>query len=131
MTLRSHRFALTAALVACVLTSAAALAQEPVQPPAQTAQAPVLPPEGSPPLFRTLQLQFHPTDESLIEPQTYLYYMQSANLVSRPSAGVWQPFNEETEQVLLEDFKRLWATNFLDDLRIEVRDQPWPNGVMG
>lgn len=99
-------------------------------PQAQNASAP-LPPEGSGPLFRTLQLQFHPTNESLIEPQTYLYYMQSTNLLSRPSAGVWQPYNDDTEKVLLEDFKRLWATNFLDDLRIEVRDQPWPNGVVG
>ncbi len=41
--------------------------------------------------------------------------------MSRPSAGVWRPFNEETERVLREDFKRLWATNFLDNLWIEVQ----------
>ena len=103
------------------------------QAPAVTAaQKPVLqPPAGSPPLFRTLQLEFHPINESLIEPQTYLYYIQSQNVLSRPSAGVWTPFTEQTEQVLRDDFKRLWATNFLDNLWIEVRDQPWENGVMG
>jgi len=122
-------------LVALAVSAGApALAQPPVattqaQP---AAQAPaVQPPPGSPPLFRTLEVQFHPINESLIEPQTYLYYIQSQNLVSRGSAGVWQPFNEQTEQTLLEDFKRLWATNFLDNLWIEVKDQPWDNGVIG
>lgn len=135
MVFRLGRFPL-AALGLLLLIPAGARAQAGAAPPttaaaqAQGTPAP-LPPEGSGPLFRTLQLQFHPTDESLIEPQTYLYYMQSTNLLSRPSAGVWQPYNEDTERVLLEDFKRLWATNFLDDLRIEVRDQPWPNGVVG
>jgi outer membrane protein insertion porin family len=130
MNLKFERF-LPAALAVFTLVASSAQAQTPatptpaVQPPSQE------PPPGSPALFRTLQLQFHPIDESLIEPQTYLYYTQSLNLVSRPSAGVWQPFTEETERILLEDFKRLWATNFLDDLRIEVRDQPWPNGVIG
>ena len=33
--------------------------------------------------------------------------------------------------MLREDFKRLWATNFLDNLWIEVKDQPYPNGVVG
>ena len=32
---------------------------------------------------------------------------------------------------MLGDFKRLWATNFLDDLRIEVRDVRFANGVIG
>ena len=34
------------------------------------------------------------------------------------------PYNEKTEQVILDDFKRLWATNFLDDLCIDVDDDP-------
>ena len=32
---------------------------------------------------------------------------------------------------MLEDFKRLWATNFLDNLSIEVEGAPYENGVMG
>ena len=32
---------------------------------------------------------------------------------------------------MLEDFKRLWATNFLSDLSIEVKDYPFSNGVVG
>jgi outer membrane protein insertion porin family len=90
--------------------------------------APVrLPPADSPPLVRFIQLMF-PTqgDVSVIEPQTYLYYIQTQP--SRPSDGVWVPFDEDT---VLEDFKRLWGTNFLDNLWVEVKDAPYDNGVVG
>jgi outer membrane protein insertion porin family len=85
------------------------------------------PPERSAPVVRTIQLAF-PTqgDVSVIEAQTYLYYIQTRP--SRPSEGAWVPFNEQT---VLDDFKRLWATNFLDDLSIDVKDVPYPNGVVG
>jgi outer membrane protein insertion porin family len=63
---------------------------------------------------------------SVIDPQTYLYYIQTA--ASRSRDGVWVPYKEET---VLEDFKRLWATNFLDNLSIEVKDAPYENGVIG
>ena len=32
---------------------------------------------------------------------------------------------------MLSDFKRLWATNFLDDLSIEVTDHTFANGTVG
>ena len=54
---------------------AASGAQAPAQPAAT--QAPRLPPEGSGPLVRFLELRFEPVNESLIEPQTYLYYIQT------------------------------------------------------
>ena len=68
---------------------------------------------------------------SLVEPQTYLYYMQSPDLVSLPSQNVWKPYNEQAEQTIIGDHKRLWATNFLDDLSIEAVDYPFSNGVIG
>jgi outer membrane protein insertion porin family len=68
---------------------------------------------------------------SLIEPQTYLYYMRSPDLVSLPSRGEWKPFDDAAERVIVEDHKRLWATNFLDDLSIESVDYPFSNGVIG
>lgn len=123
-------------LVVCLLTVVAppARAQTPdpapaTPPPTQAQQPSRLPPPGSGPIYRTLQLMFEPVDQSLIEPQTYLYYIQTQP--SRPSDGVWIPFNEETEKGLLEDFRRLWATNFLDNLWVEVKDSPYDNGVMG
>jgi hypothetical protein len=80
-------------------------------------------------VVRSIELRFHPENESLIEPQTYLYYIQTQ--ASRPSDGVWVPFNEQTEESLLEDFKRLWGTNFLDNLWIEVERRAYDNGVVG
>jgi outer membrane protein insertion porin family len=104
---------------------------QPVPPTAAAQPAAAQPPVGSPPVFMGLELKFTPINESLIEPQTYLYYIQAVSKVSRASAGVWVPFDEETEKTLLEDFKRLWATNFLDNLSIEVTDRPYANGVIG
>jgi outer membrane protein insertion porin family len=99
-------------------------------PASQAQAAPVRqPPAGSSPVIRQTELRFHPVNESIIEAQTYLYYIQTP--LSRPAENVWVPYNEQTEQSLLADFKRLWATNFLDNLWIETLDVPFPNGVMG
>ncbi|MGQ0733055.1 MAG: outer membrane protein assembly factor BamA [Acidobacteriota bacterium] len=120
------------ALIAVLIVAATApLAQAQGAPPAQapTAQPLRLPPEGSGPLVRFIELRFEPINESLIEPQTYLYYIHTQP--SRSSDGVWVPYNEATEEGLLGDFKRLWATSFLDNLRIEVLDAPYDNGVLG
>lgn len=96
---------------------------------AQPSKPAPLPPAGSPPLLRYVQIDF-PTQGgvSTIDPETYLYFLKTAEMVSRPSEGVWLPYNE---QVVLEDFRRLWNTKFLDNLWVEVKDVPWENGVMG
>jgi outer membrane protein insertion porin family len=103
----------------------------PAAPATQPAQpAPVrTPPAGSAPVVRSIELRFHPVNESLIEPQTYLYYIQTQ--ASRPTDGVWVPYTDETERLVLDDFKRLWGTNFLDNLWIEVNDDAYPNAVVG
>ena len=80
-------------------------------------------------MVRSIELRFHPVNESLIEPQTYLYYIQTQ--ASRPTDGVWVPYTDETEKLILDDFKRLWGTNFLDNLWIEVNDDAYPNNVVG
>ncbi len=66
---------------------------------------------------------------SVIEPETYLYYIQLKP--SQPSQGNWTPYNEETEKVIREDFLRLWNTNFLDNLSIEKEEYTFSNGVVG
>jgi outer membrane protein insertion porin family len=96
------------------------------QAPAPRAQ----PPAGSPPIV----LAFGPCFEgqggtSVIEPQTYLYYIQLKQ--SRPSEGVWVPYNNTSEKTIEEDFHRLWNTNFLDNLFIEANDYKFPNGTIG
>ena len=92
-----------------------------------------LPPAGSTPVVYQFILCFPKQGNvSLIDAQTYLYYMpQSVDLVSLPSQNVWKPYNAAAEQIIIGDHKRLWATNFLDDLKIEVVDFPFSNGVIG
>ncbi len=99
----------------------------------QTIPAPAkLPPTGSPPLVNNVLLCFEKQGGfPVVEAQTYLYYLEMKNFTSQPSLDKWVPFNEQTEQVIIGDFKRLWATGFLDDLAIEVLDVDWGNGVDG
>src|SRR3954470_22047597 len=66
---------------------------------------------------------------SVIEPETYLYYIQLKP--SQPSQGNWTVYDDTTEKIILEDFHRLWNTNFLDNLSIEVNDYTFSNGVVG
>ncbi len=90
------------------------------------------PPAGSAPIFYTVLLCFGRQGGSpVVEANTYLYWMEAAKRVSRPSENRWVPYDESIEQVLLADFKRLWATDFLDDLIIDVRDVRFSNGVIG
>ncbi len=113
------------------LSPAAAPAAQPPSPapPASAGQgAPSpLPPPDSPPLVRLIELRFPKQgDVSVVEPQTYLYYIHTQP--SRSRDGFWSPYDE---QAVLDDFKRLWATNFLEDLSIDVQDMPYENGVVG
>ncbi|HEY3381838.1 MAG TPA: outer membrane protein assembly factor BamA [Vicinamibacterales bacterium] len=89
-----------------------------------------LPPSGSGPVVYLLGACFPDQGGvSVIEPETYLYYIQLKP--SRPSTGQWTAWNEQTEKTVFDDFKRLWGTNFLDNLSIEVTDYPFSNGVTG
>ncbi len=111
---------------------ASAQTPAPVPPlPAPAGQAPAatqaMPPAGSPPVVRFVEIKSSKQNDALaIDPETYLYYIQT-----KPSSaqfGRWVPYNEQT---VVEDFRRLWNTNFLDDLTVEVEDAPYPNGVVG
>jgi outer membrane protein insertion porin family len=104
--------------------STATLCGQPVPAPAQ------LPPPGSGPLVYVLGLCFATQgNQSAVEPETYLYYLRLRP--SRPSQRDWVLFDDGTRQTIKEDFRRLWATGFLDDLRIEATDYTFPNGVAG
>ncbi|HEY2434138.1 MAG TPA: POTRA domain-containing protein [Vicinamibacterales bacterium] len=97
-----------------------------VGPPAK------LPPGSSPPVIYYVAACFEKQGGySVVDPQTYLYYMEMAHQVSDPSADKWVTYTDKTEQTILADFKRLWATNFLDDLSAETYDYVFSNGVVG
>ena len=68
---------------------------------------------------------------AVVDPETYLYYIELSKYVSMPSEKRWVPWTDQTEQMVLGDFKRLWATTFLDDLSIEIIDVEMGNGVVG
>ena len=61
-------------LILCVLASSGVSEARQAAPAAPAGAQPAVrvPPAGSGPVIRFLQLKFHPVDESIIDPQTYL-----------------------------------------------------------
>ncbi len=89
-----------------------------------------LPPAGSPPVVYLVVPCFAKQGGSpVVEASTYQYYIQLP--LSTPSKNQWTPYDEKAEKTIEDDFKRLWATNFLDDLSIEALDYRFSNGVLG
>ena len=117
--------------------AAAALAPAPPQAGQTVCGQPVpaprtLPPAGSGPVVYQIVPCFEKQGGySTVEANTYLYYIEMKSRISNSQTGRWVPYDESVEQVIREDFKRLWATNFLDDLAIRVEDYRFTNGVIG
>ena len=98
----------------------------PVGPPAN------LPPAGSGPVIYLIAPCFSAQgNASTVDAQTYLFYLELAKRPSQPTQNIWTPYDATTEQTMLADFKRLWATGFLHDLSIDVQDYTFSNGVVG
>src|SRR5262245_25436023 len=129
--------------VACCLALVAAPAVARAQQPAAAPGLPPVtvcgqqrapaaqPPAGSPPVILFIAPCFEKQGgTSLIEPQTYVYYIQLAQKISQPTQGIWVPYDEASEQMIHEDWRRLWNTNFLDNLSIETSDYRFPNGTI-
>src|SRR5436305_5665556 len=88
------------------------------------------PPAGSPPVVLYIAPCFEAQgNQSVIEPQTYLYYIHVKQ--STPSRGQWVNYDETTEKTIEDDFHQLWNTNFLDNLFVDVSDYKFPNGTIG
>ena len=92
-----------------------------------------LPPAGSGPVVYQVGPCFEKQGGSpVVDPQTYLYYMEVKNHVSVPSSStVGALQRQDRADHRSADFKRLWATNFLDDLSVETYDYVFSNGVIG
>ncbi len=86
-------------------------------------------PGGEPMTVAMVMCFGNPSTAPIVDPQTYLYYIQFRP--SEPGKQLWVPFNEAAEKTLLEDFRRLWTTNFLDNLSIEALDYTFANGAPG
>ena len=121
----------------CLYLHRDALAQEPTpigsvpELCGQPIPAPAtLPPAGSGPVVYYIGLCFSAQGNvSAVEAETYLTYIKLQP--SRPSRGEWVPYDDAAYDIAREDFKRLWATDFLDDLSIEASDYTFANGVVG
>jgi outer membrane protein insertion porin family len=100
------------------------LCGQPVPEPAR------LPPAGSGPVVYYIGLCFAAQNNvSSVDPETYLYYVRLQP--SRASQDEWIPYDDAAHDTAVGDFKRLWATGFLDDLSIEATDYVFTNGVVG
>jgi len=87
-----------------------------------------MPDPGSPPLVRCVEYQFHPVNQSMIDYATYGYYTKVRGSIGSGGGDRWVPYSEDALQA---DWTALWKTNFLDNLWIQVVDEPYANGVMG
>src|SRR5688572_8863746 len=88
------------------------------------------PPADTPPvIFHIVPCFDRQGNVSMVEPETYLHYIQTR--VSLPSRNEWVTYDAAAVESILQDFKRLWATGFLDDLSIEAVDYPFTNGTIG
>ncbi len=151
------RTTLFPALTLALLLAAPAAAQEPPQPAAAAPQQPpqvpagdepqiigkticelpITAPRAEPPAGSTFFFAFElcwPTqgNTSAVEYETYLFYTQLEERLSLPSQGKWTEWDESLEELAIADFNTLMRrTNFLDDMRIEVNDQAFPNGAVG
>ena len=134
------------------LAPGVAFGQAPVATPGQTAGAPLpqgivartpyceteleapaaLPAPGSPPFVWIFELCFdRQGNVPTVETDTYLYYVRVKDNLSAPSQGKFVPYDDQFERMIQGDFKSLWATNFLEDLSMEVTDHTFPNGTVG
>src|SRR5262245_2646730 len=126
-----------AAMLVGPLAPAAAAQDKPQNPTTVCIDTPVvapasLPPANSPAVVFLIVPCFPKQDNiTLIDPQTYLYYMQIQQKRSRPSEGVWVTYDDSVEKLMREDFTRLYNTNFLDNISIETQDYVFSNGVVG
>jgi outer membrane protein insertion porin family len=95
---------------------------------AQVAPCPepaALPPAGSPVLLNCMSIVAHPVNETIVDSSTYGAQIKTPQTV--PSQNIWSAYDEQSVQ---SDFWNLWRTGFLDNLWIEVLDEPFANGVL-
>jgi hypothetical protein len=91
-----------------------------------------LPPAGSGPVLYQVVLCFEKQGGyPVVEANTYLYYIEAKSKLSSAQNNRWVPYDDSIEQIARDDFRRLWATNFLDDLDVHTEDFPFANGVVG
>ncbi len=132
---KSVHLLVTLALLTPVAAPVAAQDAQTFGPPATVCGSTVPPPVSQPPgnsgpvVYLIVPCFEAQENITLVDTETYVYYIRLQT--SRPSQGVWIPWNEDAQKAVHEDFVRLWATGFLDDLKISSSDYTFANGVIG
>jgi len=87
-----------------------------------------LPPDDSAPVVRTIEIRFPAQDRCLAgrSDDVSVLHTDEAEPTRQRTSG--SPLIRKGAK---DDFVRLWATGFLDDLSIDVEDEPYANGVVG
>jgi outer membrane protein insertion porin family len=118
------------ALPAPPVSTSTRICGQDVAPPRHRDGTPSLPPAGSGPVVYLLAPCFEEQGgASVIDPETYLYYIQLKP--SSPFMDTWQPWDEAAEKTVHDDFTRLWGTNFLENLWVQKEEYVFSNGVVG
>jgi outer membrane protein insertion porin family len=116
---------LTCVVLAGVRVSAQSAPVNPPTAPIEPCGEPARqPPPNSPPLINCVELRAHPVNETMVPLETYQYYLRMP--LTRPSQNQWARYDETA---ILSDFRSLWNTGFLDDLWVEVIEEPFANGI--
>ena len=102
----------------------------PVAPPLDVSEIDAEPPVDSPPLLRTVELNFDEQGIPRGPGVTYLEMMDLPSYVSRPSLAEWKPY-ADAEPVILADAERLWQSGLLESLWVDVLEESYANGVEG
>jgi hypothetical protein len=123
-----HRRLTVAGLAAGVLLALVSPAGAQIPPCSTLEVSTNLPPVSSPALVRCIEVRFHPDGTPSVDAETYNYYIRPTLRPSLRSQNTWVPYREADA---LSAFSRLSKTGFLDDLWVEVIDEPYENGVMG
>ncbi len=89
------------------------------------------PPVGSPVLMKTIEFQF-PTQNNRPQREmvTYVRAVNVLDFVSLPGRNRWVVY-DEAEPVILGAAERLWKSGQYESVWVDVRDEPWANGVAG
>jgi outer membrane protein insertion porin family len=83
-----------------------------------------LPPTTRPCSSGGMSIVAHPVNELIVPGETYDYHIKTPRTNS--ANKIFAPYSESS---LIADFNALFRTGFLDNLWIEVIDEPYPNGV--
>ena len=87
------------------------------------------PDPGSAVLLKAIEFRFPGRERSNRDIAIYVQQIEVARHVSQPRRDYWVAYRE-AEPFIVPDAQRLWLSGQFETLWVEVRDDPYENGVM-